>query len=101
MLAATLTLLPRVEAAPAAQPRPIVSLSELERRGLLTIHQQAPARPGEDSEVSGGYPVLTAQDVVQHGPATGQSSEIFLRKDIRTRRGDVVVPLIVQRPVAE
>ncbi|GLX96747.1 N-6 DNA methylase [Herbidospora sp. NBRC 101105] len=100
MLAATLTLLPRVEVAPAAQLRPLISLSELERRGLLTIHQQATPRAGEVSEVSGEFSVLTAEDVIRHEIATGQSSEISLRKNIRTRRGDVVVPLIVRKPVA-
>ncbi|WP_049568431.1 N-6 DNA methylase [Nonomuraea sp. SBT364] len=97
-LADTLALLPGIELAPAGRDRPLVPVAELERRNLLTVHQQAPVRPGETSGVPGDASVLTAEDVVRHRPATGRAAS--LRKEIRTRPGDVVVPQVVRKPMA-
>ncbi|MFB4288366.1 N-6 DNA methylase [Nonomuraea sp. ATR24] len=97
-LADTLALLPGIEPAPSGRDRPLVPVAELERRNLLTVHQQAPARPGETPAVPAEAPVLTAEDVVRRRAATGPPGSV--RKELRTRPGDVLVPQVVRTPVA-
>ncbi|MFJ2029623.1 N-6 DNA methylase [Streptosporangium sp. NPDC087985] len=84
------------------EPRdlPLVPLTELIRRGMLTLHQQVPARPGEESEVADGTAVLTAEDVVADRPPSGSTPERAVQREILTRPGDVAVPQIVRTPVA-
>ncbi|MEU9832651.1 N-6 DNA methylase [Streptosporangium sp. NPDC048047] len=92
------------ELAPAVrtEPRdlPLMPLSELLRRGMLTLHQQAPVRPGEETEVTDGSAVLTAEDVVLDRPPSGRTPAHAVRREILTRPGDVAVPQIVRVPVA-
>ncbi|GGQ07390.1 N-6 DNA methylase [Streptosporangium pseudovulgare] len=84
------------------EPRdlPLVPLSELLRRGMLTLHQQSPVRPGEETEVADGSAVLTAEDVVLDRPPSGRTPGHAVRREILTRPGDVAVPQIVRVPVA-
>ncbi|SFI88467.1 N-6 DNA Methylase [Streptosporangium canum] len=78
----------------------LVPLSELLRRGMLTVQQQAPTRPGETSEVPDDSAVLTAEDVIAGRPASGKTPERAVQREILTRPGDVAVPQIVRSPVA-
>jgi hypothetical protein len=100
LLGSVAKLLPGTEATAADQTLPLVPVAELERRGMLTIHQQLNVRPGEVSDVPDGSTVLTAEDVVRGAPASGRTPERAVRHAIRTRRSDVVVPQIVRQPVA-
>ena len=98
LLRVLVELVPATDTEP--QDLPLVPLSELLRRGMLTLHQQASLRPGEESEVPAGSPVLTAEDVVAGRPASGKTPEHAVQREIVTRPGDVAVPQIVRAPVA-
>lgn len=93
-------LVPTVESSRGPKDLPMVPLAELLRRGMLTIHHQSPARPGEPSEVAGGLTVLTAEDVVDGTPPTATTPDIAVQHEIIVRPGDVLVPNIARRPVA-
>ncbi|MER6170039.1 N-6 DNA methylase [Streptosporangium sp. NPDC001681] len=93
-------LVPTVESARGPKDLPMVPLAELLRRGMLTIHHQSPARPGEPSEVADGLTVLTAEDVVDGTPPTATTPDIAVQHEIIVRPGDVLVPGVARRPVA-
>ncbi|GAA4224674.1 type I restriction-modification system DNA methylase subunit [Streptosporangium album] len=97
-----LRVLAELVPATTTEPRDLtlVPLSELLRRGMLTVHQQAPTRPGETSEVPDDSTVLTAEDVVAGRPASGKTPERAVQREILTRPGDVAVPQVVRVPVA-
>ncbi len=93
-------LVPDVESAPQEQDLPAVPLTELVRRGMVTIHHQSPAKADEESEVPDGTAVLTPDDIVDDRPPTGLTPRVPVQREIVTRPGDVVVPHMVNRPVA-
>ncbi|WP_283137554.1 N-6 DNA methylase [Rhizohabitans arisaemae] len=91
-------LIPTVDA--DSRSLPLVPVSELVRRGMLTLLQQTPVRPGEGSDVPDGTRVLTARDVVEGRPASGTSPEHAVGRAIVVQPGDVVVPQVVRTLVA-
>ncbi|MEV6861822.1 N-6 DNA methylase [Streptosporangium subroseum] len=97
-----LRVLAELVPATATEPQdlPLVPLSELLRRGMLTLHQQSQVRPGEEQEASADSLFLTAGDVIAGRPASGKTPEHMVHREIITRPGDVAVPQIVRAPVA-
>lgn len=93
-------LLPDVESAPEDQSFPTVPLTEFVRRGMVTHHQQALAKSVEESGVPDGMTVLMPDDVIDDRPPTGLTPRIPVQQEIMTQPGDVVVPHMVNRPVA-
>ncbi|WP_230884087.1 N-6 DNA methylase [Planomonospora sp. ID82291] len=93
-------LVPDVGSAPEEADFQPVPLTELVRRGMVTIHHQGPAKPDEESEVPDGTAVLTPDDVVDDRPPSGLTPSVPVQHEIITRPGDVVVPHLVNRPVA-
>ncbi|WP_285705162.1 N-6 DNA methylase [Microtetraspora sp. NBRC 16547] len=100
LLHALAKLVPVAETVTKPRDLPLIPLSELVRRGMLTVHYQHPLRPGEESEVPDGSAVLTAGDVAAGQPASGTTPERAVRKTILTHPGDVVVPQVTQQLVA-
>ncbi|SDH28426.1 N-6 DNA Methylase [Sinosporangium album] len=98
LLHAARGLMPAIEG--EGRDLPAVPVSELVRRGMLTLHQQAAAKPGDTSEVPPGSRVLTAKDVVTDQDASGTTPETAVQHSIVVQEGDVVVPQIVQTLVA-
>jgi SAM-dependent methyltransferase len=86
------TLLPAVS--PTAEPEgplPAVSVAELARTGQVQL--LGPVRVGTDPA---DQPVLTSEDVIAGGPATGRG-DLCLNPRIDLRPGDVVVPVLSTR----
>ncbi|MEV6980483.1 N-6 DNA methylase [Sphaerisporangium sp. NPDC051017] len=94
------TLVPAVESATEEEELVLVPLTELVRRGMLTVEHQSLLKPGEASDVPDGLRVLMPEDILDDRPPTGTTPGVPVHHEIVVRRGDVVVPHMVHRPTA-
>ena len=96
------SLLPEVpETLPEAAPTPVVTLGELAKAGSVTIRRHRARRPEEEGGPQVQARVLTPQDVVRGTPAT--RTELVDADPMRNpplREGDVVIPVVTERPLA-
>lgn len=91
-------LLPAVAPAAGASRRPMTTVGELAKQGMVLVRQQSGR---VDIATDGpGDPVLTARDVIAGRVPTGRLAGKEPLDAVRLRPGDVVVPTVAPRPVA-
>jgi hypothetical protein len=90
-------LMPRVTPAPDGAPEPTLTVGELARAGALQLLGPIKAAgPDDAGAAADGPPVLTVQDVLGGGSASGRDGG-RLGQEIPLAAGDVVVPMIARQ----
>ena len=91
-------LLPAVAPVSGSARRPMTTVGELAKQGVVLVRQQ-----GGRFDVAGdrtGDPVLTARDVIAGRTPSGRLAGAEPLDAVRLRPGDVVVPTVAPRPAA-
>ncbi|MEU6034713.1 N-6 DNA methylase [Actinomadura sp. NPDC047616] len=107
LLAGLTDLVPEVEPGDAPSDAPLVTVAELARMSLVTVHRAPPhlaaVQPDEvpaSQRSAAPTAVLTGKDVVVGGPPSAVLDGERPDDAVELRTGDVVVPSIIRAPAA-